>query len=170
MDDRDGRGALLQQGLDNKPTKLTTGSSDCDTHDLPRARLVAACEAYLSFGAEHPHLYALMMGPNPRPDDTTGNDGRELRLNDSGEGIERLVGAESFRLLVQDVAAAAADGTSRADDPFLTATALWVALHGLVRLRADAPLGPQPDPGQLNDALIERIALLEPAPIAIPER
>lgn len=138
--------------------------------DHPRARLVAACEAYLSFGAEHPHLYALMMGPNPTPDDTTRNDGRDLRLHDSGEGIERLVGAESFQLLVQDVAAAAADGASRADDPFLTATALWVALHGLVRLRADAPLGPQPDTSQLNDALIERIALLEPAPIADPER
>ena len=136
----------------------------------PRARLVAACEAYLSFGAEHPHLYALMMEPNPTPDGTTSDDGRDLRLHDSGEGIERLVGAESFRLLVQDVAATAAVGASQTDDPFLTATALWVALHGLVRLRADAPRGPWPGTNQLKDALIGRIAQLEPASIADPER
>jgi AcrR family transcriptional regulator len=136
----------------------------------PRARLVAACEACLSFGAEQPHLYALMMGPNPTPDGTSSDDGRDLRLHDSGEGIEHLVGAESFRLLVQDVAATAAVGASRTDDPFLTATALWVALHGLVPLRADAPKGPWPDTSQLNDALIERIALLEQASIADPQR
>ena len=132
----------------------------------PRARLVATCEAYLSFGAEQPHLYALMMGPNPTPDGTTSHDGRDLRLHDSGEGIERLVGAESFRLLVQDVAATAAVDASRTDDPFLTATGLWVALHGLVRLRADTPRGPWPGTNQLKDALIGRIALLEPASIA----
>jgi AcrR family transcriptional regulator len=132
----------------------------------PRTRLVAACEAYLSFGAEHPHLYALMMEPNQTPDGATSDDEHDPRLHGSGEGIERLVGAESFRLLVQDVEATAAVGASRADDAFLTATALWVALHGLVRLRADAPRGPWPDTDQLNDALIGRIALLEPASTA----
>ena len=117
-----------------------------------------------------PHLYALIMGPNPTPDGTTSDDGRDLRLHDSGEGIERLVGAESFRLLVQDVAATAAVGASRTDDPFLTATALRVALHGLVRLRVDALKGPRPDTSKLNEALIGRTAPLEPASIADPER
>ena len=128
--------------------------------DDPRARLIATCEAYLAFGAEQPHLYALVMGPNPTPDGTTGDDGRDLRLHDTGEGIERLVGAEPFRLMVQDVAATAA-AASRTDDAFLTATALWVALHGLVRLRADAPQGPWPDTSRLNDLIIRRIALLD---------
>ena len=127
----------------------------------PRARLVAACEAYLSFGAEQPHLYALVMGPNPTPDGATSDDGPDLRLHDTREGIERLVGAEAFRLLIEDVAATAAADASRTDDPFLTATALWVALHGLVRLRADIPHGPWPDTGQLNDVIIRRIALLD---------
>ena len=110
-----------------------------------------------------------MMGPNPTPGDMSGNGGPDPRINDSGEGIERLVGAESFRVLIDDVAAAAADGASRTDDPFLTATALWVALHGLVRLRADAPQGPWRDTNQLIETLIGRIALLEPAPNAHAE-
>jgi AcrR family transcriptional regulator len=134
--------------------------------DEPRARLLAACRAYLAFGAEHPNLYALLFGRNPTPDGTTGDQTPDLRLHESGEsgeGVERLIGAESFELLVHDVAATAAVGASRAEDPFLTATALWVALHGLVLLRADAPQFPWPDTERLNDALVGRIALLEPA-------
>jgi AcrR family transcriptional regulator len=132
--------------------------------DEPRARLLAACRAYLAFGAQHPNLYALLFGHNPTPDGTTGDQTADLRLRESGEGVERLIGAESFELLMNDVAATAAVGASRTGDPFLTATALWVALHGLVRLRADAPQFPWPDTKRLEDALIGRIALLEPAP------
>src|SRR6266702_4634642 len=73
-------------------------------------------------------------------------------------------GADSFELLVHDVAAATAAGASQSTDPFVTATAIWVALHGLVLLRADAPQFPWPDRTQLEDALLGRIALLEPNP------
>jgi AcrR family transcriptional regulator len=132
--------------------------------DEPRARLLAACHAYLAFGAEHPNLYALLFARNPVPDGAAADQTPDLRLQENGEGLDRLVGAESFELLVHDVAATAAAGASRADDAYLTATALWVALHGLVLLRADAPQFPWPDTKQLNDALIGRIALLEPAP------
>lgn len=59
---------------------------------------------------------------------------------------------------MHEVAATAAAGESRAEDPFLTATALWVALHGLVLLRADAPQFPWPDQAKLHDALLGRIA------------
>ena len=55
-------------------------------------------------------------------------------------------------------------GASRSEDPFVTATSLWVALHGLVLLRADSPQFPLPDKTQLEDALLGRIALLEPNP------
>ena len=133
--------------------------------DEPRARLLAACQGYLAFGAEHPNLYALMFARNPTPSGERGEQGPDLRLHENGgEGIDRLVGAESFELLMHDVAAAAAVGASRSEDPFVTATALWVALHGLVLLRADAPQFPWPDKTQLEDALLGRIALLEPNP------
>jgi AbrB family looped-hinge helix DNA binding protein len=128
--------------------------------DEPRARLMAACRGYLAFGAEHPNLYALLFARNPTPDGTTGPQTPDLRLHESGEGVDRLIGAESFQLLMDDVAATAAIGASRTEDPFLTATALWVALHGLVLLRADAPQFPWPDTKQLNDVLLGRIALL----------
>jgi AcrR family transcriptional regulator len=132
--------------------------------DEPRARLLAACRAYLAFGAEHPNLYALLFARNPTPGGAAGDQTPDLRLHENGEGVDRLVGAESFELLVHDVAATAAEGASRTEDPFLTATALWVALHGLVLLRADAPQFPWPDERQLNDVLLGRIALLEPCP------
>ena len=133
--------------------------------DEPRARLLAACQGYLTFGAEHPNLYALLFARNPTPEGARGEQAPDLRLHENGgEGVDRLVGAESFELLVNDVAAATAAGESRSKDPFVTATAIWVALHGLVLLRADAPQFPWPDRAQLEDALLGRIALLEPNP------
>ncbi|MDP5226150.1 MULTISPECIES: TetR/AcrR family transcriptional regulator [Arthrobacter] len=131
----------------------------------PRTRLMATCEAYLSYGAEHPALYTLMMGPNPSRHHTAdAADGQDPdpRLREDGEGVDRLVGAESFALLIDDVTAAAAAGASRTDDPFMTATALWVGLHGLVRLRADAPQFPLPDQALLDRAVLEPIAQLTP--------
>jgi AcrR family transcriptional regulator len=133
--------------------------------DEPRARLLAACQGYLTFGAEHPNLYALLFARNPVPQGARGEQDPDLRLRENGgEGVDRLVGAESFELLVHDVAAATAAGASRSKDPFVTATAIWVALHGLVMLRADAPQFPWPDRTQLEDALLGRIALLDPSP------
>ena len=132
--------------------------------DEPCARLLAACHGYLSFGAEHPNLYALLFARNPVPAGARGEQTPDLRLHENGgEGVDRLVGAESFELLVHDVAAATAAGASQATDPFVTATAIWVALHGLVLLRADAPQFPWPDRAELEDALLGRIALLEPS-------
>jgi AcrR family transcriptional regulator len=133
--------------------------------DEPRARLLAACQGYLTFGAEHPDLYALLFARNPSPQGARGEQAPDLRLHEhGGEGTGRLVGAESFELLVHDVAAVTAVGASQSKDPFVTATAIWVALHGLVLLRADAPQFPWPDRTQLEDALLGRIALLEPHP------
>ncbi len=127
------------------------------------ARLLAACQGYLTFGAEHPNLYALLFARNPVPQGTRGEPAPDLRLHENGgEGTGRLIGAESFELLVHDVAAATAAGASQSKDPFVTATAIWVALHGLVLLRTDAPRFPWPDRTQLEDALLGRIALLHP--------
>jgi len=133
--------------------------------DEPRARLLAACQGYLTFSAEHPELYALLFARNPVPHGARGEQAPDLRLHENGgEGTSRLVGAESFELLVHDVAAATEAGASHSRDPFVTATAIWVALHGLVLLRADAPQFPWPDKTQLEDPLLGRIALLGPNP------
>jgi AcrR family transcriptional regulator len=133
--------------------------------DEPRARLLASCQGYLTFGVEHPDLYALLFARNPAPQGARGEQAPDLRLHEiGGEGTGRLVGDESFELLVHDVAAATAAGASQSTDPFVTATAIWVALHGLVMLRADAPQFPWPDRTQLENALLQRIALLEPDP------
>ena len=155
--------AVIAQGFDEFLHQLLAARAGINE---PRARLLAACRGYLAFGAEHPNLYALLFGRNPTPDRAQGEQMPDLRLNENGgAGVDRLVGAESFELLVHDVAATAAAGESRAEDPFLTATALWVALHGLVLLRADAPQFPWPDQTKLEDALLGRIALLdEPTP------
>ena len=131
----------------------------------PRGRLLAACQGYLSFGAEHPALYALLFAGNPVPAAARGEPAPDLRLRENGaDGVGRLVGAASFELLVQDVAAATAAGEAGSGDPFVTATAIWVALHGLVLLRADAPQFPWPGRTELEDVLLGRLALLEPGP------
>jgi AcrR family transcriptional regulator len=153
--------AVIAQGFEEFLGHLHAARAGLDE---PRARLLAAGQGYLSFGAEHPNLYALLFARNPVPQGgARGAQAPDLRLHeDGGEGVDRLVGAESFELLVNDVAAAAAAGASQSTDPFVTATAMWVALHGLVLLRADAPQFPWPDKRQLEDALLERIALLGP--------
>jgi AcrR family transcriptional regulator len=151
--------AVIAQGFEEFLHHLVAARAGINE---PRARLQAACRGYLAFGAEHPTLYALLFGRNPTPDGAQGERTPDLRLHENGgDGVDRLVGAESFELLVHDVDAAIAAGESRAEAPFLTATALWVALHGLVLLRADAPLFPWPDQTQLEDTLVGRIALLD---------
>jgi hypothetical protein len=76
-----------------------------------------------------------------------------------GETVaSRLAPAEAFSILLRDVADAMHDGTSRAEDPFTTATALWAALHGLIMLRARIPRFPWPPPGPLEDEIISRLA------------
>ncbi len=155
--------AVIAQGFEEFLQHLLAARAGIDE---PRARLLAACRGYLAFGAEHPNLYALLFGRNPTPNAGQGGQTPDLRLHENGgEGVDRLVGVESFELLVHDAAAATSAGSSRAEDPFLTATALWVALHGLVLLHADAPQFPWPDQTQLEDTLLGRIALLdEPTP------
>ena len=128
-----------------------------------RERLLADCRAYLAFGAERPELYALLFS-RPRP---KGHSTTEERVDQAVRQLAPIVGesiaaqlapAEAFSILLRDVADAMHDGTSRADDPFTTATALWAALHGLILLRARIPRFPWPPPGPLEDEIISRLA------------
>ncbi|MGW3284542.1 TetR/AcrR family transcriptional regulator [Streptomyces sp. NPDC001002] len=135
-----------------------------------RERLLADCHAYLVFGAERPELYALLFS-RPRP---KGSSVTEERIDQAVRRLAPIVGetvatqlapAEAFSILLRDVADAMRDGSSRAEDAFTTATALWAALHGLIMLRARIPRFPWPPPGQLEAEIINRLAFPpDPAP------
>lgn len=124
---------------------------------------MACCRAYVAFGAEWPVLYALLFS-RPRPAPGAGSGGPPESAADVAAAIGDgrpgdLIGGRAFGLLLHDVADAIADGASAAEDPLVTATGLWVSMHGLVLLRATAPQFPWPEPGTFETALIARIAL-----------
>jgi AcrR family transcriptional regulator len=106
-------------------------------------RLVAGCEAYVAFGLAHPARYGVLFSQRrlaaqdycqPVP---IGPDGRPV--------LE--FGAESFALLVKSIEDCVAAGASASTDVIADATAVWVAMHGLVTLRTSLPGFPWPDPG-----------------------
>ena len=96
----------------------------------------------MAFGLEHPARYSVLFStqrpaspdwPEPVP---TGPDGRPV------PGF----GAQSFALLVQAIQDCVTAGVSASTDAAADATAVWVALHGTVTLRAALPRFPWPDP------------------------
>ena len=109
----------------------------------PAGRLVAGCEAYVTFGLEHPARYGVLFSRqlpaapeycNPVP---IGPDGRPV--------LE--FGAETFALLLQAIQDCVTAGVSASTDVLADATAVWVALHGTVSLRTALPRFPwPPDP------------------------
>ena len=64
----------------------------------------------------------------------------------------------AFDVLVSVLDDCVRSGASRSTDPFLDATALWVALHGLAQLRAATALFPWPP--DVLDVLVDRLAQL----------
>ncbi|UJW35019.1 TetR/AcrR family transcriptional regulator [Saccharothrix sp. AJ9571] len=81
----------------------------------PRARLIAACRAYVGFALDNPAMFELMF----RHD-----------LLDTGDA--QLVRASSAVFdFFAELAAAASTGDT---DPRLVAASLWAALHGLAEL------------------------------------
>ena len=122
-------------------------------HD-PAGRLVAGCEAYVAFGVEHPARYGVLFStqrpaapdyPEPVP---TGPDGRPAPE----------FGAQSFALLVQAIQDCVTAGVSASTDVVADATAVWVALHGTVTLRAALPRFPWPDPAAFVRQLVLPLA------------
>lgn len=119
----------------------------------PRDRLIAGCRAYISFGVEHPALYGLLFAGarTPRPPDRP-----PTRLPE----VADLDGAGPFELLLQGVQACIDDGSSSADSVLDSAVQIWVALHGLVQLRANEPEFPWPDADRTEIELITRLGRL----------
>ena len=55
-------------------------------------------------------------------------------------------GANAFALLVNGIGDCVQTGVSTSTDVLADATAVWVALHGMVTLRSSLPAFPWPDP------------------------
>jgi AcrR family transcriptional regulator len=107
----------------------------------PVDRLVAGCEAYLTFGLEHPARYGVLFVPHgANPEEYCA----PVRLGANGSPVLAF-GAESFALLVEAIEECATAGASASTDPVTDATAVWVALHGTVLLRTALPGFPWPE-------------------------
>jgi AcrR family transcriptional regulator len=120
----------------------------------PVRRLRAAARAYVAFAAEQPHRYRVLFERH-RPRDATGK---------QSETVGQMVGADAFAILLDAVRDCIGAGASKAPSPLASATALWVALHGYVTLRATTPKFPWPDTDEVLDTLVTRLAWLEATP------
>ena len=120
----------------------------------PVDRLFAGCRAYLSYSADHPQRYqALFNFPEARTRQ------RPVDADSLAEGLAAL------NVLVEGIADCARAGRSASKDHFADAVSIWVALHGLATLLADAaPTFPWPDQDQLVTAIVGRLAQLDTGP------
>ena len=100
--------------------------------DDPLQALWARGRAYVRFGLENPEHYRLLFMTRP------GSDGPPVAL-------DRLPGLVAFGHLVEEVARCMDAGALAAGDPFLTATGLWSAVHGVTSLLIARPDFPWPD-------------------------
>jgi AcrR family transcriptional regulator len=131
----------------------------------PSEQLRAGCMAYCRFATEQPNAYRVLFGraptvpasdshPNePRPH----NEGPSPSEGGSGSGQHQPaigVGAPTFNLLVQSVAACMRAEPAPSGDPMRVAINLWTALHGIVSLRGSVPVFPWPPlEQQVDDAI-----------------
>jgi len=94
---------------------------------LPDAvdRLVARCDAYVTFARERPQRHGLLAS-----------------FEHGTEAPEEA--RATFGLFVSGITDCVAAGRSQSVDPFTDATAVWVAVHGYATLRAHHPDFPWP--------------------------
>ncbi|MFD0023452.1 TetR/AcrR family transcriptional regulator [Streptomyces sp. NPDC058382] len=116
----------------------------------PRDRLYAVCNAYLGFARTHPERYRTMFGGLWVPD-----------LGDSSLTASDLaeLGADTMRILVDELAGCVAAGWSTSTDPSSDAVALWLGLHGLAHQRAVTRAFPWPE--DIADRVITALARLD---------
>ena len=118
------------------------------------ARLLAVCTAYCQYAQEQPARYRALTGIRGQPSHREW-DGRPLP------------GAPAFAMIRDTVAQALAAAGSPAD-PFLAASTLWAALHGLVTLRATRPAFPWPPLADMIAAIAGQTLHTPVAPAATP--
>jgi len=124
----------------------------------PADRLVAGCEAYVAFGLEHPARYSMLFSAH-RP--ASPDYPEPVLIGPDGRPVPEF-GAQSFALLVQAIQDCVTAGVSASTDVVADATAVWVALHGTVTLRAALPRFPWPDPAAFVRQLVLPLAQVTP--------
>ena len=90
----------------------------------PVERVEVTCFAYVEYGAEFPHRYALLF--------------RAKRDQEEKRAVGDR-GAAALQTLVDSIAACKTAGRSTSVDPYDDGVAVWSAIHGLTTLRATRP-------------------------------
>ena len=96
--------------------------------------------AYVRFGLENPEHYRIMFMTRPLAE---------------GLPLDRLPGLAAFGLVVDAVARCMDAGAIAAGDPFLVATNLWTAVHGVTSLLIARPDFPWPDLDRLMGLVLD---------------
>jgi AcrR family transcriptional regulator len=133
--------ALVEQGFEDLTTATTDAARDVVE---PAAELRARCQAYCRFALDHPHLYQLMF-----------QEDLPLTLQAAPEATP---GRRSFENLVAAVRRCLQAGLAPADDdPFMLASLIWTAEHGLVLARISRPAFPWAPIDVLVDEMVARM-------------
>ncbi len=98
----------------------------------PLEALWARGRAYVRFGLDNPEHYRILFMTRRVADPSPGN-------------LDNLPGLTAFSHLVEDVARGIDSGALAPGDPFLVATGLWSAVHGITSLLIARPDFPWPD-------------------------
>ena len=110
--------------------------------DDPLEALWAMGRAYVRFGLEHPEHYRIMFMTRPPADGPA-------------VPVDKLPGLPAFGFLVEAVARCMDAGGIAAGDPFLVATNLWTAVHGVTSLLIARPDFPWPDFDRLMELVVD---------------
>ena len=134
--------------------------------DDPVERLVAGCEAYVAFGLGRPARYRVLFSERRPEGDASWRDYcKPVAFSPNGSPVLEF-GAESFSLLVDALAQCIVAGRSASTDAMADSTAIWVALHGTVSLKASAPGFPWPEPDDFVRRFVLRLARITSEPPA----
>jgi Tetracyclin repressor-like, C-terminal domain len=91
-------------------------------------------------------------------------------VHPAGDTFARASATRSFEILVAAVGACIDARSSRSEDAFGDATAIWVALHGYATQRSSRPAFPWPAPDTMLARIVDGLALLDVQPAAARKR
>jgi AcrR family transcriptional regulator len=111
----------------------------------PVDRLVAGCAAYVDYGLSHPARYGVLFSERRA---SAQNYCEPVPLGPGGQPVLEW-GAEAFAHLMHAIEDCVAAGASTSTDVLADATAVWVALHGMVTLRSALPGFPWSPPAPM---------------------
>jgi AcrR family transcriptional regulator len=138
-------GAIVQAVVDETVRELDASIAGAlGSVSDPEGRLLAGCQAYVTFGIENLNLYSLLFDRPREP------------------GIADAERSDPFGRLVAGVAACITSGVSAASSAPATALELWAEMHGLVSLRGAREQMPWPPREVMEPGLIRAIARIHP--------